>query len=238
MSDPVAVLEALCADAWPPRIEQPLGDWRLRASGGWTGRANSALAVGSPGTTVGVALKTVAEFSATHGIRPYAQVVTGAEIETELTGHGWEVNAAHPRGAESVVMTSTTPAGPALGSVHDEPPPGWFSLAVGSDSPTGAQRHVLTTGPRIGYGIHHIGGRIAGVVRGCVVRDTLHVSVLTVAPDQRRQGVARGLLGALDAWAGTPSRVLQVAVDNTAALALYAGLGYEPRYRYRYWAPR
>ena len=45
----VARLENVCADAWPARVDRPLGAWRLRAAGGFTGRANAALAVGDPG---------------------------------------------------------------------------------------------------------------------------------------------------------------------------------------------
>jgi len=44
----VARLERICADAWPPVVQRPLGQWWLRAAGGFTGRANSALVVGDP----------------------------------------------------------------------------------------------------------------------------------------------------------------------------------------------
>ena len=52
----VARLENVCADAWPARVDRPLGAWRLRAAGGFTGRANAALAVGDPGIPVPAAL--------------------------------------------------------------------------------------------------------------------------------------------------------------------------------------
>ena len=47
----VARLENLCADAWPARVDRPLGAWRLRAAGGFTGRANADFfdKLGSPG---------------------------------------------------------------------------------------------------------------------------------------------------------------------------------------------
>src|SRR3978361_1579097 len=41
--------EGLCAAAWPARVEEQLGAWRLRAADGYTGRANAALATGNPG---------------------------------------------------------------------------------------------------------------------------------------------------------------------------------------------
>ena len=45
----VAGLELLAARGWRGTEEARLGDWLLRAGGGFTGRANSALALGDPG---------------------------------------------------------------------------------------------------------------------------------------------------------------------------------------------
>ncbi|PWW65397.1 acetyltransferase (GNAT) family protein [Actinokineospora spheciospongiae] len=105
-------LEDVCARAWPAVVTRPLGRWLLRASGGYTGRANSALAVGPPGVPLPAALRAVVSFSAEHGIRPYVQAVVGDEVEAALPGLGWEVNLAHPKGAESAVLTSVLGPGP------------------------------------------------------------------------------------------------------------------------------
>ncbi|MCG8916454.1 GNAT family N-acetyltransferase [Actinokineospora sp. PR83] len=239
-------LEDVCARAWPAVVTRPLGRWLLRASGGYTGRANSALAVGSPGVPLPAALRAVVSFSAEHGIRPYVQAVVGDEVEAALPGLGWEVNLAHPKGAESAVLTSALGSGPrwapAAGTgveVVGSPPPGWFELAVGGE-PSAAQRAVLTSGPRVGFASLREGGAVVGVARGCVVGDHLHIAVLEVRSGYRRRGCARRLLAGLDAWAaahGARRRVLQVATHNEAALALYRGLGYAESHRYRYWVP-
>src|SRR4051812_15158748 len=42
-------LERLMVDGWRPVETDRFGDWVLRAAGGFTSRANSALAVGDPG---------------------------------------------------------------------------------------------------------------------------------------------------------------------------------------------
>lgn len=229
-------LEALCADAWPPLVEKPLGDWRLRACGGYTGRANSALAVGDPGIPVAQALHAVVGFADEQRIRPCVQVIVGSDTEAAVAAAGWSVNLAHPKGAESSVLVSTRAVpGPAT-EVADTPPPGWFDLVVGGE-PTPAQRHLLTSGPRVGFASIHRDGRLVGAARGCVVRGYLHVSVVEVAPEHRRQGLGSALLAALDEWAEPGHRVLQVAVDNDPAQALYATLGYTESHRYRYWIP-
>ena len=42
-------LERAAALHWQAPETEPLGEWRLRAVAGFTGRANSALPVGDPG---------------------------------------------------------------------------------------------------------------------------------------------------------------------------------------------
>ncbi|GGS13579.1 N-acetyltransferase [Actinokineospora fastidiosa] len=229
---PMETLEGVCADAWPAVVRRDLGDWRMRAAGGYTGRANSTLAIGDPGLPLHRALDTVVAFSREHGIRPYLQVVSGSPVEEDLTDHGWRANTAHAKGAETYVLVG--PTRPAPGDVRDTPPPGWLEVAVGG-VPTRAQEHVLTTGPRVGFATVWDGDAIAGIARGCVVGAYLHVAVLEVRPEHRRRGHGAALLAALDHWAGTPYRVLQVTTANTAAVALYRRENLTESHRYRYW---
>jgi N-acetylglutamate synthase len=244
-----AILEQLCADAWPAQLERSLGQWRMRASGGYTGRANSTLTVGDPGMPVAKAVGHIVNFATGTGIPPYAQVVVGSPVEAELADAGWAVNHAHPRGAESAVLVGDLPTRvPAADgvSVHATPPAGWWSLAVDAATPTPAQRHVIESGPEVGFGTCHRDGQLAGVVRGCVVTrpgaaPVLHIACLAVAPEYRRRGVAKALLAGLDRWGarrGARRRVLQVAMHNRAALDLYAALNYAEHHRYRYWVPQ
>ncbi|MGX7825214.1 GNAT family N-acetyltransferase [Actinokineospora sp. 24-640] len=224
-------LEAVCAEAWPPVVQRRLGEWRLRAAGGYTGRANSALALGDPGVPVRTALDTVTAFSREHGIRPYLQVVTGAGVEADLKEHGWSV-ADHAKGAETYVMAG--PANPVEGDVRETPPPGWLECAVGGPV-TRAQEHVLTSGRRVGFATAWDDGAIAGVARGCVVGEYLHIAVVEVSEQYRRRGHGTALLAALDHWAGTPHRVLQVATHNDTAVRLYRRQGLAEAHTYRYW---
>src|SRR5258708_19739629 len=52
-------LEAAAAQGWRPLEEERLGDWRLRAAEGFTGRANSALAIRDPGLSLAAATDAV-----------------------------------------------------------------------------------------------------------------------------------------------------------------------------------
>ncbi|MEV4055851.1 GNAT family N-acetyltransferase [Amycolatopsis sp. NPDC049688] len=253
-------LETTCSRAWPPLVEEPLGEWSLRWADGFTGRANSALAVGDAGRPIGDALRAVCDFAHDRGIAPMVQVVRDSPNERAIAATGWVPATHHGAGHEVAVFTAplTTAArlrgfrvaepparaeGPDVTAprfaVHDEPPPGWWELTLrpGEDSP--AARQVLAGG-KVGYGVATVDDGVAGVVRGALVDDWLHVGRLEVAPGFRRRGLASALMGAVQTWGvehGTPHAVLQVAEGNSGALALYAGLGYAPHHRYRYWVP-
>lgn len=238
-----AILEHACADAWPALVDEPLGQWRLRAAGGFTGRANSALTLGDPGVPIREALTQVESFARINGIPARAHVVTGAPVEADLARAGWTVDAQYPGGLETMVMTGplvTEP--PSEGAViRDEPPSGWWPLAIDARTPTPAQRHVLAGRAGLGFGTMIKDGEVVAIVRGAVVGDLLHIARLAVAPAHRRQGLAAGLLAALGAWArqrGAGRCALQVTGHNAGAVSLYAKLGCRPHHRYRYWTPR
>lgn len=239
----VAALEWLCADAWPAVVEEPVGEWRLRAADGFTGRANSVLAVGDPALPVPDALDRARDFARAHGIRPLAQLVTGSAVEDALTAAGWEQDTRHTAGTSVLVLTGPVEgldagSGDVAVTVSGSVPDGWWPLVVGADQPTDAQRHVLTGAPRVGYGTSVDDGRVVGVVRGAVLGDTLHIARLAVADTHRRRGLATALLAELAAWAAPATTcVLQVATHNDVALALYEGLGCTVHHGYRYWSP-
>lgn len=230
-------MEQLCADAWLAVTEEKIGDWRLRAASGFTGRANSVLAVGDPGLAVRDALGQVCEFSHLHRIEPKAHVIVGSELERAIEAAGWVPDAGHEAG--HLVSVLIGPLGEALDdrvTFLDEPSPHWWELAAGSTEPTAAQRHVLTTG-EIGYGTAE---STAGAVRAAMTGDLLHISRLAVRPEHRRRGLARSLMAASGQWAaarGATECVLQVWVGNAPALALYEALGFREHHRYRYWIP-
>lgn len=72
--------------------------------------------------------------------------------------------------------------------------------------------------------------RSQGFAIGRVVEDESELLTLAVTPDARRQGQARALLQAFEAESlrrGAVRAYLEVAEDNTAALALYQAAGYQ-----------
>jgi ribosomal-protein-alanine N-acetyltransferase len=68
-----------------------------------------------------------------------------------------------------------------------------------------------------------------GFALGRAVAGEAELLTLAVAPDRRRQGAGRRLLAGFEAEArarGAGEAFLEVAADNDAARALYAGAGY------------
>src|SRR3712207_1843347 len=70
----VAGLELLATRGWRGGDEAPLGDWLLRAGGGFTGRANSALVVGDPGMPLPDAVDAVPRWYTDRDLRPCAML--------------------------------------------------------------------------------------------------------------------------------------------------------------------
>jgi ribosomal protein S18 acetylase RimI-like enzyme len=238
----VARLENLCADAWPARVDRPLGAWRLRAAGGFTGRANSALVVGDPGIPVPAALDIVRAFAAEHGVRPRVQVPVGSPWDRAVAATGWVLDAEHAAGAEVAVLVAgverTAKADPQSVETTDRPDDAWWALALGRE-PTADERWVLDPdGPSIRTAFGLVPG--AGVIRAAVVGEHLHLSRLAVTPDARRTGVGTRLTAAAAAWGrrqGARWVVLQVALHAAEARAFYDALGATEHHRYRYLVP-
>jgi len=67
-------LERAAAGGWRAPEETTLGHWLLRAADGFTGRANSALAVGDPGLPLTAAITEVCRWYRAHGLPPMVAI--------------------------------------------------------------------------------------------------------------------------------------------------------------------
>lgn len=236
-------LEEVAARGWQALESERLGDWLLRASHGFTGRANSLLPLGEPDRPLPAALDFVTRWYAERGLPPLAQVPLplAAEVDAALAAAGWRAfNPTDVLVATIDDMLAACPEQPALGPVHHEHEPSAAWLASyqyrGRPLPDGAIR-VLTNVADPTFADLADEEGLLGVARGCVDEGWLGVTALTVAERARRRGVARVLMRALALWGrecGARRVYLQVAEDNAAALGLYAGLGFITHHRYHY----
>jgi ribosomal protein S18 acetylase RimI-like enzyme len=222
-------------------LSEPLGEWTLRAGGGFTGRANSCLAVGDPGMAMHQAASRIVDYAAEHQIAPMAQVILGSAAEAGLRALGW---------VDSYVTTEVLVS--SLGSfLGDRPPDPRVSVsetltdswtaAYGESRPNSADpemlRMILAGHPPSAFAQVAEGDAAFGIARGSLSEDWLGLTSIWTRPDHRRRGWATAMMNTLGHWAarrGARYVYLQVAVANQAAITAYGRLGFQEHHRYGY----
>ncbi|MFD3719762.1 GNAT family N-acetyltransferase [Streptomyces sp. NPDC058674] len=233
-------LARITARAWQPLESEPLGGWTLRAAGGFTRRANSALALGDPGMPLEDALGRVSDWYARRGLPARVQAATGAAgtqelLCAELERLGWapEVSAQVRIGALAPVGDVDAPAAADV-RLTRAPDEDWLRRYGRVDDPDVARR-VLVAGPSVWFAALP-GGRAVG---RCVVDGRwAGFAAVTVDPAHRRQGLATAVMAALARRAleeGASAAWLQVERDNARARALYDGLGFALHHSYHHY---
>ncbi|MFI7237018.1 GNAT family N-acetyltransferase [Streptomyces cyaneofuscatus] len=243
-----AELAAVTARAWQPVESEPLGEWRLRAAGGFTRRANSALPLGDPGLPLGEAFGRVERWYEERGLPPYIQTATGAEgaqeaLCAELERHGWrrEVTA-------EVRIAALAPVGDLDADVSAlrlsrEPDEAWLSRYQRFSTPGPHVLRVLGGGPSVWFAtVAGAGdGDAPAAIGRCVVDGRwAGFMAVEVAPEHRRRGLATSVMAALARQAleeGASAAWLQVEEDNEGARALYDGMGFAAHHRYHHFRP-
>lgn len=241
-------LAAVTARAWQPVESEPLGEWRLRAAGGFTRRANSALPLGDPGMPLGEAFGRVERWYEERGLPAYIQTATGAEgtqetLCAELERHGWrrEVTA-------EVRIVALAPVGDLDADVTAvrltrEPDEAWLSRYQRFSTPGPHVLRVLGSGPAVWFATvaGEAGGEAPAAIGRCVVDGRwAGFMAVEVAPEHRRRGLATSVMAALARRAldeGASAAWLQVEEDNEGARALYDGMGFAAHHRYHHFRP-
>ncbi|MGX1851376.1 GNAT family N-acetyltransferase [Streptomyces sp. NPDC055299] len=250
----VRELQEVAARGWPAVETERLGEWTLRASGGFTRRANSVLPLGDPGVPLETALERITRWYGVRGLPPAIAVATGradtdAELTARLAERGW-ADERHTRiRIASLAPLADTPPGPAGGTpgavtLSREPEADWLALynRTGEGGPGGQVSEnalkVLTGGPSVWCAtVHGADGRTTAIGRLAVDGRWAGFSAVEVAPDARRQGLATLVMTALAERAlaeGASAAYLQVEADNTGALGFYDRLGFTDHHGYHY----
>ena len=255
LSVSVDELERIAAAGWPGVETLRLGDWWLRAGHGFTGRANSALLIGSPALPFDDALSAVEMFYRQRELPPQLQVpdlpgdTSGAAssfiaLNAALDHRGWaRHNAAWVMIAPLDQLRSAVNIESRLPATVLEPTPSELWLSGyhyrGHPLPPHAAE-VIAAGSDPVFATISADGDLMGVARGVVTESWLGITAVTVSPAHRRRGAARALMGALARWAGDRGArfvYLQVDVANDVALQMYDRLGFVRHHRYHYRRP-
>ncbi|MCF3174612.1 GNAT family N-acetyltransferase [Streptomyces sioyaensis] len=245
-------LQEVAARGWPAVETERLGQWTLRAAGGFTRRANSVLPLGDPGLPLEAALERIGRWYGARGLPPVIAVATGredtdAQLAARLAERGW-ADEAHTRvRIAALAPLADTGADTSRVALSREPDAGWLALYHRTGEGGGGQeftedaRKVLAGGPSVWCAtVHDADGRTAAIGRLAVDGRWAGFAAVEVAPDARRQGLATLVMAALAERAlaeGASAAYLQVEADNTGALEFYDRLGFTDHHGYHYRRP-
>lgn len=255
MRVPVEVAERRALASWPASETEPLGEWLLRASGGYSARANSVLADGAPGVPFETALARVESFYTDRGLPPWAQVVVGSDVHRGFESAGWVL--ARPGEADSLfqivsvssalrVVRRSLPSDVPEVAVSSHADPAWLADDERSLSHGEAAIGVLERPADVGFLAVTEPGSDRVIAKGRVARgagavpgdeDWAGITNVWVSPDHRRRGLGTVVMAAMLSWAaerGATTAYLQVRADNAAGLAAYDQLGFTTHHAYRY----
>jgi N-acetylglutamate synthase len=241
----VAEVQRMSALSWQALETERMGGWRLRAGGGFTGRANSVLPLGDPGLPLDAALAYVEQWYDDRGLRPRFQLPQpiSATLSEALAERGWSLV-----DSADVLVGDVANALELIGEpqwdlpsveVADVPSPGWLAAYHyrGTSTLPLAGYPILTHHTNVVFASVIDAGHVLAIARGAVDERWIGFSAVEVAPSARRHGLGRHVMGGLLHWGrdrGAAHAHLQVDVNNEAGHALYAGLGFTLHHRYDY----
>lgn len=238
-------IERASSATWPAVEVVKIGGWELRASDGFTHRANSVLPIGAPpfgepSGDLAAALKEVVDFYRSRGLVPLFQVPLSAyaALDAALAIERWQSTlAVSVQICDLSKLANATKHEVVINATPDDEWLALYQRPLGRDGLT-----VLTGGGAFFATIRQIddesGQRVvAAIGRAAVFEGWCGISALRTAEKFQRKGLAQSIIRALARNAehlGADSVFLQVSADNTPALALYQRLGFTEHHTYIY----
>ena len=246
---PVEVAEHRALASWPAVEAERIGEWVLRASDGFSARANSALLLGDPGASWDEAVGRVVDFYRRRDLPVWVQAMHGSVELDRLLDEGWVT--ARPGEADTGfylagvagaarAVRRLLPAGPPTVTIQDRASDAWLADDERALRHREAARAVLEGPEQVAFASVDEAGVVVAKGRGALSPGAdpwLGITDVWVDPGHRRRGLAAVVLEALLGWAaerGAATAYLQARQDNAAALALYERLGFTRHHSYRY----
>lgn len=226
-------MERIASATWPAAEQVPLGDWVLRASGKFTMRANSVLALGEPRKEIEDAINEVVTFYEERGLVPTFQIILPLQVDLDvlLESKGWtEKIIVHVMVADiAIAQLSESQIG--TWQLSTAPSEDWISFQEDEDV-----RDILERYPAI-YAELKVDNQLIAAGRAAVSQEWTVLTRLLVRPEFRGRGLGKELIDRLlneSIHQGATKSLLQVESKNSAAIALYKKLGFSLHHAYKY----
>jgi ribosomal protein S18 acetylase RimI-like enzyme len=218
----IRALEHAAALAWPGTEQHWHRGWLLRAAGGHTSRANSAVPLDFSSSIAD--LPGIIDWYTQRALTPWLAL---PERLLPIRAEGVKANRVMVRDLDAAL-----PGDEAV--LLDRPDPAWLARYQ-RDVPVEVLTAVID-GAVVFASVGDAVGRGAVTTAPDGVR-WLGISAVHVAAAQRRLGLGRAVCEALWNWGlrqGAQRAYVQVLADNDAAVALYTSLGFGLHHRARY----
>jgi GNAT superfamily N-acetyltransferase len=234
----VCRLEAHAVDAWPATVTERVdGGWVLRATPGLDrGRSNHALTPCRPlaASEMPAGIARVEAFASRHAIPVGIQVSPlslHGELQAELDRREWGTR--WPVLVLAASRSAEAWSGHASLECSDHATPDWLAAWARCEPGRDVESHAETVFPLLAGRATFARAPDGSAVGIAVEADGLvGLFCLAVDPGRRRSGLGTALVRALLAESRAEVAYLQVEERNTAAVALYARLGFSEAYRY------
>jgi N-acetylglutamate synthase len=236
-------VEEVCFAAWPALSEITRGDWRLRFAAGLTRRSNSANPLHGSRRHSDDSVEDCAVQFRARGLPAIFRIPSMLEPQADrvLDRLGYVVD------GECVVLHDElkSPVGErdARVMLDDAASPQWFAamMQLQRYDPVQAaiyEELVRSIRAPTAFAGFRVNETFVALAYGVISDETLCLESVITHPDHRGRGYMRLMLAALIAWAaarGASQACLQILAGNSAARALYGGLGLKRElYRYHY----
>lgn len=226
--------------AWPPIELAACHGWIMRAGEGHTNRANSVQTLAFDSTAIDAAIDQVETWYQARNLRPCFKIcsaVLPASLPEQLADRGYQIIT-----PSDVMVLPLDHAADADGQIdlQSRPSPAVMNVMMGgasSESRAARARLLARIKKPAIYALLSINDLPVATGMAVLDDDIGTIAGMTVAPEHRRYGYGRQILGRLCAWLtsmGASTATLQVEQDNLPACRLYRTAGFRTIYDYRY----
>lgn len=226
-------IERAASATWPATEQVALGDWLLRATGKFTMRANSALALGNPHIETEEAIDKVVAFYKERNLIPTIHIAlpTYVELDVLLESQGWTTKIIVHVMVADISPGELNQGEEGLWEFSHAPSDEWIRLQKDEGA-----REIMVRYPAIYAGLR-VDGELVAAGRTANFEKWTVLTRLFVRPDYRGKGLGKDLVTVLLNEAskeGATKALLQVDSKNTSAIALYRKMRFTLHHAYKY----